>query len=188
MLVPRVPNLRSQAIVAITVGMTILLIATTSNFVAAARHALTVPRCDYHYQTHKSDEEMIHSFQVHRRQFSLLVSMILRDKGLLRVDTDWTVPRDPDSIGVSQDQIGEYRRIMRNLGISRGFWADPARKDIKFISTAEGYVTHGSSKGYVYTKIRPEELDPDLDEVIKKGEFYGYRHIEGDWYLFYEKD
>ena len=188
MSVPRISNLRSGPIIAIRVGVTILLIAQTTNFVAAARPARAVARCEYHYQPHKSDEEMIHSFKTHQRQFKQLVSMIMHDKGLLRVDTDWTLPKDPGAMGVSQNRIGEYRRVMRELGISRGFSADGERKEIKFISTAEGDVTHGSSKGYLYTRISPGELDSDLNEVIKKGDFYGYRRIEGDWYLFYEKD
>jgi hypothetical protein len=70
---------------------------------------------------HKPDEEVITHFKTHESEFNQLLQTVLADKGLRRVDDDWTDPKDPQTIGISPEQIAAYRRIFRTLDIPRGF-------------------------------------------------------------------
>jgi hypothetical protein len=134
---------------------------------------------------HRSDEDLIDNFHANRSEFDRLLGMVMEDKSLYRVDHNWTEPGQPESVGIPQARIDEYRKLMKKLGILRGFSASRARKDVdvEFFSSFEGY-----AKGYLYAKRPPHDLGANLDDVIQKGLLYGSRHIEGDWYLFYRKD
>jgi hypothetical protein len=133
---------------------------------------------------HKSDKDMIDNFLSHRSEFEKLLTMVMEDKSLYRVDYDWSAPEHPESAGISASRIDEYRKFMEKLGLLRGFSATRAKGYIEFFATS----FRGSMKGYFYCEEPPEELDDNLDDVIKKDLYYGYRHIEGNWYLFYKRD
>ena len=139
---------------------------------------------------HKSDEELISNFQSHRGEFNQLLQMVMSDKGLYRVDNDWSNPNDPQTIGIDQGRIDEYRRWFRRLGIPRGFSANQDLGTVEFISSSQGLAVSGSSKSYVYTKQPPPNLVDSIDKYVleRKGGYPVYRHIEGDWYLEFEAD
>jgi hypothetical protein len=141
-------------------------------------------------QPHQSDAQMIANFQKYKSDFERLRQMILEDKGLTRVDDNWTEPRDPLTIGIKSERIAQYRRMFQQLGIPRGFSATAERDRIEFIASAQGWVASGSSKCYVYLKTRPDELLDDLDKLSLQEKPFGtgYRHIEGDWYLYFYGD
>jgi hypothetical protein len=100
------------------------------------------------------------------------------------VDYDWTAPEHPETVGISAVRIDEYKKLMEKLGLLRGFSATRAKGYIEFFATS----FQGSMKGYFYSKEPPEHLDDNLDDIIKKELYYGYRHIEGNWYLFYSRE
>lgn len=142
-------------------------------------------------QPHLPDKELIANFNAHKADFEKLVSMVLEDKDLTRVDDDWTSPRDPQTIGVSPERIAEYRQMFAKLGLPRGFSATVDKTRIEFIASSQGYVTHGSSKGYLYgDKSFSGEVVESLDEMsLAKRPFgSGCRHIEGKWYLYFNGD
>lgn len=136
---------------------------------------------------HASDEELIANFRLHRAEFEHLRDMLVADKGLLRVADQRTLPEDPQSVGVPQSRIAEYRRLLKALGIRGGIAISEDRKTIEFNASFRGYVTHNSEKGYIYTtEPAQKSLVPDLDVFLKSEVGAGRRRIEDSWYLFFE--
>jgi hypothetical protein len=143
---------------------------------------------------HQADAQMIANFQKHQNDFERLRQMVLEDKGLIRVDDDWTEPHDPQTIGIKPERIAQYRSLFKQVGIPRGFSSAADRKDIEFIDTTKGMLDHGSFKGYVYLKSRPKKLLDNLDTLesqkmpdgVGKKWIQGYRLIEGNWFLYYD--
>lgn len=69
------------------------------------------------------DEELIKNLMDNKKEFDSLVSDLLIDcgKGLSRIDVDWTDPKNPEAIGVSDNKIAAYRARFISLGINRGY-------------------------------------------------------------------
>ena len=141
-------------------------------------------------QPHQPDAWMIANFQKHKSDFERLRQMILEDKGLNRVDDNWTDPQEPLTIGIKSERIARYRRIFQQLGIPRGFSATAERDKIEFITTTQGWLAGGSLKSYMYLKTPPDEVLDDLDKLTfqERPVGTGYRHIEGNWYLYFYGD
>jgi len=151
---------------------------------------LSIDFPDFSGQPHQPDRQMIANFQTHKTEFEYLRQMVTEDKWLTRVDDDWTEPRDPQTIGILPDRIAKYRRIFHQLGIPRGISATAGRDRIEFIASSQGWVASGSSKSYVYLAKRPDEVLDDLDSLssLQKPFGIGYKHIEGNWYLYFYGD
>jgi hypothetical protein len=116
-----------------------------------------------------------------------LITMIQTDRGLERVDYDWTLPEPPP---ISQERLAQYRKLLKSVGCVRGFENFKGKDEIIFIASASGMATGGSSKGYHYSEIAPSPLVEDLDSY-RPGAYRSYaafHHIEGNWYLIYEYD
>ena len=140
-------------------------------------------------QPHQSDSDLILNFRAHQKEFLKLLSMIQADARITRIYEDWTSPSEMSSIQVSDGRVGEYRGLFKLLGLARGFSADPARKGIHLLSSCQGWVGRGSSKGYVYLKVPQKEVMPCLDSLTKDDGSDGtwFRHIEGSWYLEFDR-
>jgi hypothetical protein len=142
---------------------------------------------------HKADQELIANFQSHRTEFNRLLQMINEDRDLKRVDNDWTFPENPQAIGIAQERIDKYRTLFRQAGVPRGFSAFQSSDYIEFIASSQGLAVSGSSKGYLYAKEPPPRVIDNLDtyraqESKFSPAFPVFRHIEGNWYLFFEAD
>ncbi len=140
-----------------------------------------------------SDQDMIAHFRTHRAELEKLVVMIHSDRGLQRVDGDWTRPADPSTIGLTAARIDAYRTILRSIALPRGFESLRDGKEIDFITHTKGISVSGSAKSFVWSEsgdFRDAPLVPDLDAVWKKriGKLWHYRHIEGPWYLHLRAD
>lgn len=143
---------------------------------------------DFAGQPHLPDEQLIKNFQTHRAEFEKLVAMVLEDKNLTRVDEDWTQPEN-----LPAARVAEYRRLFRIVGTPRGVVARIDRETIEFWASSQGWVAHGSSKGYLYADKCPSrdgKTEESLDEMSLAERPYGFgcRHIEGKWYLYFEGD
>ena len=138
--------------------------------------------------SHPSDIDLITNFERKKSNFVDLIMMIQSDKGLERVDEDWTRPSDPLSIGIIPERIARYRQLMDELKIARGFESSLDPTVITLIASASGLSISGSAKGYVYSEIVPNNLVSDLDNYLASDgkSFVAYRHIEGHWYLYLE--
>jgi hypothetical protein len=114
--------------------------------------------------------------------------MIVQDEGLVALDPRHPSPGDRQFDGISGSRIAEYRKLLKELGIRGGIAASSDRKTIEITSSARGFATHNSQKGYVHsTALRQEHLvATDLDELSKRGVGSGLRHIDDDWYIFFE--
>ena len=139
-------------------------------------------------QAHLPDAKLIENFKTHRAEFEKLVAMISEDKNLKRVDSDWTDPKD-----FSPERTAEYRKLFRAAGIPRGFyaWHENNEVQIRFLASSQGFVTHGSSKGYVYDdECSDGEILESLDEISLAERPFGSgcRLIEDKWYLYFEGD
>jgi hypothetical protein len=141
-------------------------------------------------QPHLPDAQLIANFQAHKEGFERLRQMIIEDKGLTRVDDNWTAPGDPKAIGVSPERIAEYRKLFSQLGIPRGFSATSERDRIEFLASSQGWVAHGSHKCYLYASNPPKDLIGSLDHISSKNRSVGEgtRQIEGNWYLHFYGD
>jgi hypothetical protein len=139
---------------------------------------------------HKSDEELIANFQARHTEFNRLLEMVMSDRGLHRVDDNWTDPKDPQTIGISRERIEEYRDLFARLEIPRGFSANQEVGVVEFISSSQGLSVSGSSKSYAYLKNPPANVVDNIDRyrVEGKGSYPIYRHIEGNWYLVFDAD
>ena len=138
-------------------------------------------------QPHPADHEMIANFQGHRAEFDHVRDMILHDAGLLRVDDHETWPKNPQVVGVTPERIAEYRLLLKRLGLRGGISSSEDGTTIELTNSTRGFVTHGSEKGYVYSRNPdPRFVVPELDSLSKRGAGNGWKHIEDNWYLYFE--
>ncbi len=135
---------------------------------------------------HPSDAAMMDRFNANRAAFERLREMITADRGLLRVSDDGTRPEPHTSIGVTRERLAEYRRLLRAAGATQ-IDISSDRKVVELTASTEGFVTHGSTKGWIFDSApRRDEVVPELDSMSARGTGSGLRRIGGDWYLFFE--
>jgi len=135
-------------------------------------------------QPHQPDDVMIANFREHRADFEQLKTMLIRDALITRVDCDWT---DPDNL--PKEVTEDYRRLFKIVGTPRGISASLDRSQIDFIASSQGWVASGSSNGYAFLAKPPEITEDSLDHYTENRgqEAYAFRHIDGNWYLFFER-
>ena|SRR5258708_26889518 len=144
--------------------------------------------CGQHVE-HKPDDILLANFCKHRKEFEELHRMAATDTNLFRVDASRTDPPDATSAGVSPRRVAAYRKLLYNVGCPGGLMAFPARPGIRFISSSRGLLNRGSSKGFCYLEPPPVETvtNTATDKSLKPGPYVVYRHIDGAWYLFFER-
>jgi hypothetical protein len=131
------------------------------------------------------DEVLLANFHRHEATLDQVVRMVQVDKGLTRVDDNWTMPAKPQTIGVSLARIAEYRRLLTRAGVPRGFQASDNVYEIRFLYYVFGSaISSDRIKGYAYLTKPPLRLLPNLNPCDR--ERMVYRHIHGNWYLFYQ--
>jgi hypothetical protein len=114
--------------------------------------------------------------------------MFQSDKKLGRVAYDFTRPEKPGEIGITEERIKEYRRFFDELKLTAGIEGYEPKDSVMFIRSTQGLSISGSSKGFAYLEKRPELLVDSLDDYRSKDgrSFTAFRHIEGNWYLYYD--
>jgi hypothetical protein len=148
------------------------------------------------------DDDLLGRFRQHRGELETLVRMFEADKGLGRVGRDFTRPEDPRRLGISPERIHEYRRLCAAVGASaciEGYDAEfdrlhnagerggSERKDPIWIHVAaRGLSISGSSKGFMYSTASPFPVVADLDRVSPRSSGTWVRHIQGQWYLYFD--
>jgi hypothetical protein len=136
---------------------------------------------------HLSDNELIANFHHNREEFEQLRKMINQDIGLARITPDQIEPENSERVGIGMSRIAEYRALLKKAGVRGGISVSTDRKVVELISTYRGFVTHNSQKGYLYIDGSVDnELIADLDRFSASEIGSGVRHIEGNWYLFFE--
>ncbi len=139
-----------------------------------------------------SDAVMLKHFGSQETTLATLVQMANADKGLDRVDENWTLPADTRDVGVSPERLTEYRKLLRNAGTPRGFQAGrraDGNDGVNFLFWLTGSaISDDTEKGFAYRTVPPANILPALDGIRPQSRngFAAYRHIQGNWYLFYE--
>lgn len=114
--------------------------------------------------------------------------MFLEDKGLGRVAYDFTRPERPEEVGVTRERLADYRKLFGNLGLTAGVEGYDEKDMVWFHVSTYGLSVTGSSKGYAYLRERPKLVVDNLDTYWSRDgkSFTAFRHIEGDWYLYFD--
>lgn len=140
---------------------------------------------------HVDDEVLIANLEKDSGKYELLISMFREDAPLAVAHPTWI---SPDK-SISAERWKEYKALFKELQLDAGMRyyslqfiegeRHKAGESIEFISTAQGLVTGGSSKGYVYRPESPSPLFDSLDEArtnLESGTT-GYRRINDEWYI-----
>jgi hypothetical protein len=136
---------------------------------------------------HLSDDKLIANFHRNREKFEQLRKMVNQDIGLARITPDQIQLVNPESVGIGMPRIVEYRVLLKKVGVRGGISVSTDRKVVELTSTRRGFATHNSQKGYLYIDGSiDDQLIPDLDRFSASEIGSGIRHIEGNWYLFFE--
>ena len=137
---------------------------------------------------HPSDETLIAEFQGHKPQYNKLLEMFLADKDLGRVAYDFTRPDEPEKFGITQLRLQEYRTLFKELKLSAGIEGYAPKDSVMFLRSTRGLSVSGSSKGLAYLLKPPALVVNSLDDYRSQDRrsFTAFRHIEGNWYLYYD--
>lgn len=136
-----------------------------------------------------SDSVLLENFARHRPEFDQLAWMVEKDQGLRRVDYNWTDPSDPKKAGVSDKRIAKYRQLLAKVGVPRGFETTDGQTEVDFLYWLTGSaISSDTDKGYAYLTKPPAVTRDSLDGYRRDDDkpSEAYRHITGNWYLFYE--
>lgn len=163
-------------------------LSLTKVFVLAACLALLSPQAGCSSPNHPSDAALVENFRSHRSGFEQLLGMFVADRGLGRVAYDFTRPENAETVGVNGDRLRAYRELFDELGLSAGIEGYGEKDLVLFHASTYGLAVSGSSKGYAYLKERPALVVDDLDKYRSPDgrSFTAYRHVEGDWYLYFD--
>jgi hypothetical protein len=137
---------------------------------------------------HPSDETLLKEFQTHKAEFNQLLQMFLSDKRLGRVAYNFTRPENPSEIGISQQRLQEYRELFDELNLSAGIEGYDEKDVVWFHASSQGLSVTGSSKGFAYITKPPQLIVGSLDGFRSRDgrSFTAFRHIEGNWYLYFD--
>jgi hypothetical protein len=137
---------------------------------------------------HPTDDVLIDKWTRHRGEFDELLGMFQSDQRLGRVAPTFTRPERWADAGVAPARIKDYRRRCDDLGLEAGIEGYDEKDVVWFIASARGLSVTGSGKGYVYMTQPPELVVPSLDKYWSSDgrSFTAYRHLDGNWYLFFD--
>lgn len=170
----------------LTLAATLVMIAAIAVTAVYNPH-LVDQLLDLEDPPHLPDEELIANFYRYRSEFERLRGMMMEDVALVRVTQDQI---DPENLQASlgDSRVAEYRVLLRKVGLQGGISASSDRKILEFLSTRRGFVTHNSQKGYLYIHgpVDEREITASLDSFSDGGTGSGLRHIEANWYLYFE--
>jgi len=133
-----------------------------------------------HGRDHVSDQHLVDNLARDKNKYEQLIRMF-RDDAPIRV----VHPTFVEPVGIiSSERWDKYKALFEELQLDAGMrsWEG---KEIWFISTAQGLVTGGSSKGYMYQPVlaKPEFHSLDRIPADLPSNVRGYRKIDEDWYI-----
>ena len=151
----------------------LFLLGTVTACCGPSEHALRTG-----FQEHKSDLEAI-------VQLSNMDTRVVRiAPAFTRLSDDWSWPRPKNKWGLTESRWNRYRQLFRQAGIQEGISREDGK--ISFLVKNCGLSISGSSSGYVYCQETLSPVVEHLSDLRSKGT--AYVHLEGNWYLFYERD
>lgn len=93
---------------------------------------------------------------------------------------DFTWPRPPDRLGITAARWDRYRELLREVRAEGG--ATHQEKCIRITINACGLGISGLSEGYLFALVPPGTEAASLGGADTR-----VVHLEGPWYLFFEK-
>lgn len=138
-----------------------------------------------------SEKALSRKFHSHRSSVEKILAMASEDDHVTRIapeftwledDVSW--PRSGSKLGFSEEKWEEYRRLFKEAAVPDGI----VRRDsaVYFLVETCGIVGSGRTNGYVYSETLPSPILESLRELREEGT--GYVPLEGNWYLFAERD
>lgn len=146
---------------------------------------------------HPSDEVLQLNFYRFEPEFERLIRMSNQDSKVIRIAPDftrlednWQWPRHESQWGISRARWEEYRSLFRKLAIEAGISRESPYGSTFLTASTFGLAVSGSEKGYVYSSRAPFPMVKSLDspEIEVKSLQPIFRHIKGNWYLYYWYD
>ncbi len=161
-------------IAAVVVGVPLILIGMSSS--------------PLNPQNPPSDAKLLADFPRHEATLNEIAQMAQAEEGLIWVLRNETNPTDPHTVGVSPARIARYHQLLNAAGVPEGFTQNSDNGGIYFENWRYGPATSThSDKGYVYLTPPPAHTLSSLDECgFEVNGIVAYRHIEGNWYLYYD--
>jgi hypothetical protein len=135
-----------------------------------------------------SDHQLLDNFRKHRATFDLVLQMAEQDRKLLHITDSWTEPNDPESIHVSPGRISKYRDLLKRARVPAGLHVYPEWSEYDFFYWIVGSaISSDREKGYAYRSSAPRHLLADRDWRDTSATPFAevYRHIDGNWYIYY---
>lgn len=147
----------------------------------AASLALALLPCSCSDATAPGDAELLENFRQHAPEFSIMVQMIREDRKLQHL---WANSITPEN-AIDEKRWNEYRDLMSRVRV-RGIHANMG-SDFEVMFRSKGSDLIFYDKGYIYSEKKLEPLKESLDLKRSEARHYAkyYRHIDGNWYLFY---
>ena len=125
---------------------------------------------------HPTDAELLKRFEAQRPQIERLVADFRGEPGFLRI-----VRLDDEAYGIAPERNGYYQRQLRELELLE---VGTGGKDVTLVVSTCPF-PFPSLKGYRYCKRSLLRTVADLDRAQSRDLDEAYRHIEGNWYLYY---
>jgi hypothetical protein len=133
-----------------------------------------------------TDDDLIENLRAHAVEFDRLVAMSDEDAQLAWVGSTFR----SSELGLTRERLDQYRDLFDTLGIEGGLtrnrWEDTPLVVSLFV-WGQGMLDGSSYKGYAYCRTPPSPLVTSLDTARETGTGRErvFRHVDGDWYLFY---
>ena len=135
------------------------------------------------YERHSSEEVLLKIFREERATFERMLSLLKADRRLARVYANKPLP---DISTVSREYLAGFQRSLIEIGCVKCSFEGVG--EVAFNPSLSGWGVSGSSQGYMHMKRAPSDLRKSLDgpKTPRQMERGVFRHIEGDWYLFFQ--
>mgnify|MGYP000944811643 CR=1 FL=1 len=123
-------------------------------------------------------------FERHRPALDRMVAMAGEDTRLLAVSEEATDPAEPEGYGVSAERVAAYRRLLREVGLPKGFFVREDRSGIDFPHWEFGSgFTSVTIKGIAYSPEPPERYIPPPRSGTREA-FVSFRPLRDHWYIY----
>ena len=154
----------------------------------------------YAEKDHPKDRDLLEFFSENRHDFDALIAMFKADRSLGRIGSNFERTSsffgeckgdkvwNGDKIEVTKERLSDYRSLFTKLKLPAGIEGYCDKHEIYLYASTKGLSITGSTKGYAFLDERPKVLVDDLDTYWSADgkSFIAYRHIEGNWYLFFD--
>jgi hypothetical protein len=139
--------------------------------------------------SHPSDEQLIDNFTQHRAEFDQLAQMLIEEQELFVI-----FPDDPGKCQIKDQKLikatdnskcNDFVQLFKRLGLE---WAYSGSEPLRLPVSFSGISVSGSTKGYYYSSD-PSALSSEIVSNTDKASGQSvYRHIEGNWYIFLDRN